>query len=113
VPPWESVQLHATNPHTVLLAAGKPQLIEFFAFWSGPSLAMAPVVQGIEKEYTGQVNFIYLDIDDPATDLFKQQLHYRVEPHFFLVDAQGKVLQQWVGYVTVEQFRQALDAALP
>lgn len=113
VPPWVSVKLHATDPHKVQLAAGKPQLIEFFAFWSGPSLAMAPVVQGIEREYTGQVNFIYLDIDDPATNIFKQQLHYHMEPHFFLLDAHGKVLQQWVGYVTVEQFRQALDAALP
>jgi thiol-disulfide isomerase/thioredoxin len=113
VPPWVSVQLHATDPRTVQLAAGKPQLIEFFAFWSGPSLAMAPVVQGVEKEYTGRINFIYLDIDDPATDQFKQQLHYRMEPHFFLLDAKGKVLQQWVGYVTVEQFRQALDSALP
>jgi thiol-disulfide isomerase/thioredoxin len=112
-PPWISVRLRATNPHTVQLVAGKPQLIEFFAFWSGPSLAMAPVVQGIEKEYTGRVNFIYLDIDDPATDLFKQLLRYRVEPHFFLLDAHGKVLQQWVGYVTVEQFRQSLDSALP
>jgi thioredoxin-related protein len=74
---------------------------------------MAPVVQGVEKEYIGRVNFIYLDIDDPATDLFKQQLRYRVEPHFFLLDEHGKVLQQWVGYVTVEQFRQALDSALP
>ena len=113
VPPWVSVQLHATDPRTVQLAAGKPQLIEFFAFWSGPSLAMAPVVQGVEKEYTGRINFIYLDIDDPATDQFKQQLHYRMEPHFFLLDAKGKVLQQWVGYVTVEQLRQALDSALP
>jgi thiol-disulfide isomerase/thioredoxin len=113
VPPWVSVQLHATNPHTVQLAAGKPQLIEFFAFWSGPSLAMAPVVQGVEKEYSGRVNFVYLDIDDPATDIFKQVLRYRVEPHFFLLDAKGIVLQQWIGYVTVEQFRQALDSAIP
>ena len=113
VPPWVSVQLHATDPRTVQLAAGKPQLIEFFAFWSGPCLAMAPVVQGIENEYTGRVGFVFLDIDDPATDIFKQQLHYRMEPHFFLLDANGKVLQQWVGYVTVEQFRQALDSAVP
>jgi thiol-disulfide isomerase/thioredoxin len=113
VPPWVSVQLHATNPHTVQLAAGKPQLIEFFAFWSGPSLAMAPIVQGVEKEYSGRVNLVYLDIDDPDTDFFKQQLHYRSEPHFFLLDARGKVLRQWVGYVTVEQFRQSLDAAVP
>jgi thioredoxin-like negative regulator of GroEL len=108
-----NVRLHATNPLTVQLASEKPELVEFFAFWSGPSLAMAPVVQGVEKEYTGRVNFVYLDIDDPATDSFKQQLHYRVEPHFFLLDAHGKVLQQWVGYVTVEQFRLALDSALP
>jgi thiol-disulfide isomerase/thioredoxin len=113
VPPWVSVSLHATDPHSVQLAAGKPQLIEFFAFWSGPCLAMAPLVQGIEMEYTGKVNFIFMDIDNPATDIFKQQLHYRVEPHFFLVDAHGKVLQQWVGYVTVQQFRRAIDAALP
>jgi thiol-disulfide isomerase/thioredoxin len=113
VPAWVSVQLHATDPHTVQLAAGKPQLIEFFAFWSGPSLAMAPIMQGVEKEYTGRVKFVYLDIDDPDTDFFKQQLHYRVEPHFFLLDAHGKVLQQWVGYVTVEQLRTALDAAVP
>lgn len=90
VPPWVSVQLHATDPRTVQLAAGKPQLIEFFAFWSGPSLAMAPIVQAVEKEYTGRANFVYLDIDDPDTDIFKQQLHYRVEPHFFLLDAVRK-----------------------
>jgi len=97
----------------VQLAAGKPQLIEFFAFWSGPSLAMAPIVQGMEKEYGGRVKFVYLDIDDPATELFKKQLHYRMEPHFFLLDEHGKVLQQWVGYVTVEQFRLALEGAVP
>ena len=74
---------------------------------------MAPVVHGLEAEYADRMNFVYLDIDDPATDIFKQQLHYRMEPHFFLLDANGKVLQQWVGYVTVEQFRQALDSAVP
>lgn len=112
-PAWVSVKLRATDPRTVQLVAGKPQLIEFFAYWSGASLAMAPVVQGVEKEYSRNVNFIYLDIDNPATNLFKQQLRYKTAPHFFLVNAQGKVLQQWVGYVTVEQFRQALEAALP
>lgn len=28
-----SRKLHATNPATVKLASGKPQLVEFFAFW--------------------------------------------------------------------------------
>lgn len=111
-PPWVRVPLRATDPRTVRLASGKVQLIEFFAFWSGPSQAMAPLIQGIENEYRERVNFIYLDIDDPATNYFKRELGFRMEPHFFLLDAQGRILQQWVGYVSVTVLRQALDAAL-
>jgi thiol-disulfide isomerase/thioredoxin len=96
----------------VLLASGKVQLVEFFAYWNGPSLAMAPVVQQIEQEYRGKANFVYLDVDDPATKDFQRQLGFRIEPQFFLLDAQGRVLRQWVGYVTLDQFRQALNAAL-
>jgi len=73
---------------------------------------MAPLVQGLEREYSGQVNFVYLDIDDPANDAFKQQLRFRSEPHFFLLDARGRVLNQWVGYVSVSELRRALDSAL-
>jgi len=112
-PPWISSQLRATDPRTVRLASGKVQLIMFFAFWSGPSQAMAPVVHHLQAEYGGQMNFIYLDIDDPATDTLQQQLGYRFEPHFFLLDAQGKIIQQWVGYVSYETFVQAIEAALP
>jgi hypothetical protein len=33
VQPTPRLDLHATDPSGVTLAAGKPQLIEFFAFW--------------------------------------------------------------------------------
>jgi thioredoxin-like negative regulator of GroEL len=86
--------------------------VEFFAFWSGPSLAMAPLVQGVESEYRGRVNFVYLDIDDPATATLKRQLHFRLEPHFILLDDNGNILRQWVGYMSIAQLRQALESAL-
>lgn len=95
-----------------MLAAGKPQLVEFFAFWSGPSLALAPIIQGVEREFVGRVIFTYLDIDDPAVRPFKQELAFRYEPHFFLLDGQGNVLQQWLGNLTADELRRALDEAL-
>jgi thiol-disulfide isomerase/thioredoxin len=104
--------LYASDPSTVRLASGEVQLVEFFAFWSGPSQAMAPTVQSLEDEYREQVLFTYLDIDDPATDTFQSQLGFRVEPHFFLLDPQGHILHQWIGYVTADQFRQAFQSAL-
>ncbi len=33
LPTSRGEELHATDPETVNLASGKPQLIEFFAFW--------------------------------------------------------------------------------
>lgn len=96
----------------MILASGKVQLIFFFAFWDGACQAMAPLVHGLEPSYASRVNFIYLDIDDPATESFQTTLHYRYQPHFFLLDPGGVVLKQWVGYVNVQELINAMDAAL-
>jgi len=73
---------------------------------------MAPIVHGLEAEYGEKMKFTYLDIDDPATDVFKKALGYQVQPHIFLLDEDGKVIKQWLGFVSEEEFRQAFDAAL-
>jgi thioredoxin-like negative regulator of GroEL len=73
---------------------------------------MAPIVHGLEAEYTGRVIFSYLDIDDPATQEIKQALGYRVQPHFFLLDGDGNLLKQWLGRVSAEEFATEFDAAL-
>lgn len=74
---------------------------------------MAPVVHGLEQKYAGAVRFVYLDIDDPRTEPFKEQLGYRVQPHFFLVDGDGNVVRQWLGLVEVAEFEAAFDEVSP
>ena len=66
-------------------------------------------MHGLEQQYGSQVNFVYLDIDDPATESFRRQLGYRVQPHIFLLDPQGVVLQQWLGLVSREELEAALQ----
>jgi len=73
---------------------------------------MAPIVHGLEPDFSGRVNFVYLDIDDPDTQRFKQALGYRVQPHIFLLDAEGNVLDQWVGATDAETLRAAIRLAL-
>lgn len=73
---------------------------------------MAPIVHGLEAEYSDRMNFVYLDIDDPDTDPFKSALGYRVQPHLFLVDEHGKIIQQWLGRVSEADLRQAFENAL-
>ncbi|MBN2386673.1 MAG: thioredoxin family protein [Anaerolineales bacterium] len=73
---------------------------------------MAPIVHGLEVEYYDRVGFAYLDIDDPATAPFRSALGYRLQPHFFLLDGQGNVVREWLGYVSPDDFRTAVDALL-
>jgi len=69
-------------------------------------------VHGLEAEYEEQMNFVYLDIDDPDSDPFKAALGYRVQPHTFLVDEHGKVLREWLGRASEADLRQAIEDAL-
>ena len=64
-------------------------------------------MHGLEAIWGDRINFVYLDIDDPRTEPFKRQLGYRVQPHMFLLDGQGTVVQQWLGYVDAETLESA------
>jgi len=57
------------------------------------------------------VNFVYLDIDDARTDSFQRRLGFRVQPHMFLLDGSGQVIEQWLGLVTKGELEAALLAA--
>jgi thiol-disulfide isomerase/thioredoxin len=103
---------HVTDPTTVSLASGRVQLVEFFAYWCAVCKAMAPTVHGLEDIYSSDVNFVYLDRDDPATQPIRDQLGYIYQPHFFLIDAQGAILAQWRGYVEGETLQAAIVTAL-
>lgn len=66
---------------------------------------MAPMVHGLEAEYFGRVKFTYLDADDPATQIFQQTLGFAYQPEFYLIDANGNVLQKMIGPISEEEFR--------
>ncbi|NMC14653.1 MAG: thioredoxin fold domain-containing protein [Chloroflexi bacterium] len=105
--------LRATDPKSVQLVTGKHQLIEFFAYWCPTCKSMAPVINGLEWKYQGRISFVYLDIDDPANQPFKKALGYKYQPHFFLIDGQGNILNQWLGYVPIENFEAVLMPMFP
>lgn len=71
---------------------------------------MAPVVHGLEAEYEGEVDFVYLDIDDPAVTPFKERLGYRTQPHYFLLDGDGTIVDSWQGRVERDTFVAAFEA---
>jgi thioredoxin-like negative regulator of GroEL len=73
---------------------------------------MAPMVHGLEAEYSGRVKFSYLDADDPNTDTFQRTLGFAYQPEFYIVAADGTVLEKLIGFVPEEKFRSTLESHL-
>jgi thiol-disulfide isomerase/thioredoxin len=104
--------LLATDPSTVKLAAGKPQLIVFFAYWDGNSRIMMPALLSLQDEFVTEVNFIFLDIDDPATAQLKRVLYfnyYDVLPQYFFLGPEGKILRKWRGVTQQSDLQQMIE----
>jgi len=73
---------------------------------------MKPIVHGLENEYGERIEFVYLNIDDPETTAAKEKYGYRVQPHFFLVDGNGEVVEEWLGQVSRDAFVTAFETVL-
>jgi hypothetical protein len=71
---------------------------------------MAPVVHGLEQRWGSKVGFVYLDIDDPRTAPFKRALGYQYQPHILLLDGDGAIVRQWVGFVKEADLQEALES---
>ena len=70
---------------------------------------MAPVVHGLEKQYAGRIDFLYLNVAETRTDSAKQAFGFRATPHFFLVSHTGERRDSIRGVVPEDSLRRALD----
>lgn len=73
---------------------------------------MAPMVHGLEAKYFGKVTFSYLDADDPQTREFQSALGFRYQPELYLLDAEGNVLQKWIGFTSEQALEEAFTQYL-
>ncbi|MFL7892899.1 MAG: hypothetical protein ACK2UM_16155 [Anaerolineales bacterium] len=73
---------------------------------------MAPIVHGLEVEYYDRINFVYLDVDDPANESLKDDFEFRYQPQLVLLDGEGQVVQQWIGPISREEFMEAFEIVL-
>jgi hypothetical protein len=69
-------------------------------------------VHGLEADFYGKIEFVYLDIDDPANEPFKNELRFHYQPHLFLLDGNGQVLHEWIGPLPREEFETVFEAVL-
>lgn len=70
---------------------------------------MAPVVHGLEQQYKGRVDFVYLDVSDPDNKTATTRLGFKSTPHFFFLRPDGVTAEVIQGVVSRDSLVGAIE----
>jgi len=103
--------IHVTDAEfeSQVLKADKPVLVDFWATWCGPCLAIAPVVEELAGEYDGKVVIAKMDVDKSPVTPGKYGI--RAIPTLILFK-DGQVVEQITGAVGKAVIESAINKAL-
>jgi len=84
-------------------------LIDFYADWCMPCVMMAPVIEELSRKFKGKIKFGKVNIEDNQE--LAQKFRIVSIPNFVLLK-EGKVIEQFVGAMPVEDFEEKLKKHL-
>ena len=92
-----------------VLKAKKPVLVDFWAAWCKPCLAVAPIVDDLANEYGDKVSFVKMDIDHSPKTPSKYGI---MSIPTLLIFKNGAPVSHIVGLRPKGELKKNLDAAL-
>ncbi|MCL5003849.1 MAG: thioredoxin [Patescibacteria group bacterium] len=85
------------------------KLIDFWASWCGPCRMMAPVVEELEKELSGKVEFQKVNVDEDQT---MAQKYGVLSIPTYVVEKEGREVDRLIGGRSKEVFKSWIESHL-
>ncbi len=81
----------------IAFANKKPTYLEFYAEWCEICKEMAPEVSQLKKEFDNEINFVFLNVDNPKWDKFVKRFNVNGIPQINIIDSNSNLLVTLTG----------------
>jgi len=90
----------------VVIRAGKPVVVDFYADWCGPCRALAPIMESVAHKKQGLAEFAKVNVDEVAELTFKYGI-MTIPTLLFFKD--GEVKNKSVGLINEDELTNFVD----
>ena len=87
----------------------KPTFLEFYAEWCEVCKEMAPQVSSLKDEYEKDINFVFLNVDNPKWGNYIQKFSVNGIPQVNLFDKKGNLISTFIGKQDEIKIRESIN----
>ena len=81
----------------IAFTTNKPMFLEFYAEWCEVCKKMAPSVSELRKEYGKDINFVFINVDNPKWEKYINKMNVNGIPQINLFDKQSNLEKTFIG----------------
>ena len=87
----------------------KPTFLEFYAEWCEVCKEMAPKVAALKDEYESEINFVFLNVDNPKWEKYIRNFDVNGIPQLNLFDKDSNLEVTFIGKQQEKTIRESLE----
>lgn len=103
----------AAESSTAEAQTAKPKVIEFYASWAEPCRRLQPIMDHAKVEYSKEIDFIAVNVDDPANRELVEQYGVCPIPTVIFQDANNNIKAYSVGCSEDRNIQSGINKILP
>tara|TARA_Y100000589_G_scaffold317649_1_gene343986 strand:- start:2006 stop:2467 length:462 start_codon:yes stop_codon:yes gene_type:complete len=96
------------NPE-VAFVNKKPTFLEFYAEWCEICKEMAPNIVQLRNDYGDDINFVFLNVDNPKWEKYIKEFNVNGIPQINLFNSQSKINTTFIGLQDEIKIKNALS----